>query len=67
VGERLFFVYVLTSRSRVLYVGITNDLERRVYEHRHKIVRGFTAEYDVERLVYFESTPNVLAAIEREK
>jgi putative endonuclease len=51
----------------VLYVGVTNDLERRLFEHRHKLVPGFTAEYDVNRLVYFQSTPNVLAAIAREK
>ena len=58
---------MLASRSRVLYVGVTNDLERRVFEHRNKLVPGFTAEYDVDRLIYFESTSNVLAAIEREK
>jgi putative endonuclease len=51
----------------VLYVGVTNDLERRVFEHKHKLVLGFTAEYNVDRLIYFESTPNVLAAIRREK
>jgi putative endonuclease len=58
---------LLASRSRVLYVGVTNDLERRVFEHKHKLVRGFTAKYDVDRLLYFESTSNVLAAIAREK
>ncbi len=67
MAERLFFVYILASRSRVLYVGVTNDLERRLFEHRHKILPGFTAAYDVDRLAYFESTPNVLAAIAREK
>lgn len=65
--DRQYFVYVLASRSRVLYVGVTNDLERRVFEHKQKLVPGFTAEYDVDRLIYFESTPNVLAAIRREK
>jgi putative endonuclease len=64
---REYFVYLLASRSRVLYVGVTNDLERRVCEHKHKLVPGFTADYDVNRLIYFESTPNVLAAIAREK
>jgi putative endonuclease len=63
----IYFVYLLASRSRVLYVGVTNDLERRVFEHKHKLVRGFTAKYDVDRLLYFESTSNVLAAIAREK
>ena len=64
---REYFVYLLASRSRVLYAGVTNDLERRVFEHKHKLVPGFTAVYEVDRLVYFESTPNVLAAIAREK
>jgi putative endonuclease len=62
-----YFIYLLASRSRVLYVGVTNDLERRVFEHKHKLVRGFTAKYDVDRLLYFEPTSNVLAAIAREK
>ena len=65
--DRQYFVYVLASRSRVLYVGVTNDLERRVFEHEQKLIPGFTAEYDVNRLVYFESTRDVLAAIQREK
>jgi putative endonuclease len=63
----IYFVHLLASRSRALYVGVTNDLERRVFEHKHKLVRGFTAKYDVDRLLYFESTSNVLAAIAREK
>ena len=65
--DRQYFVYVLASRSRVLYVGVTNALERRVFEHKQKLIPGFTAEYDVNRLVYFESTRCVLAAIQREK
>ena len=64
---RQYFVYVLASRSRVLYVGVTNDLERRVFQHKQKLISGFTSEYDVDRLIYFESTPDVLAAIQREK
>ncbi|HEY6066796.1 MAG TPA: GIY-YIG nuclease family protein [Thermoanaerobaculia bacterium] len=67
MADRLYFVYVLASRSRVLYVGITNDLERRVFEHKHKLISGFTADYDIDRLVYFECTPDVWAAIRREK
>jgi putative endonuclease len=51
----------------VLYTGVTNDLKRRVYEHKHGSVPGFTARYRVNRLVYFESTENVRAAISREK
>ena len=50
-----------------MYVGMTNDLERRIYEHKHKLVKGFTAKYNVSKLVYFEQTNNVTTAIEREK
>jgi putative endonuclease len=63
---RQFFVYILASKSRRLYVGVTNDLERRVYEHRAGQVT-FTSRYRINRLVYFETTGNPLGAIEREK
>lgn len=57
----------MASRSGTLYVGATNDLMRRVYEHQHGLVKGFTSRYRVTRLVYFEDTDRVGAAIEREK
>jgi putative endonuclease len=57
----------MTNKSRTLYTGITNDLERRVYEHKQKLVPGFTAKYNIDRLVYFEATQDVHAAISREK
>jgi len=53
--------------NKVLYVGVTNNLERRVYEHRHKNIEGFTAKYNVHKLVYFEETNDVNAALAREK
>jgi putative endonuclease len=56
---RLYYVYLLASASRVLYVGVTNDLERRVHQHKSKQIAGFTQKYNVTRLVHFESTPNV--------
>ena len=62
-----YFVYIMSSRSRTLYTGVTNNLERRVNEHKHGRIPGFTAKYRVTRLVYYEATPNVSAAIEREK
>ena len=64
-----YYVYILTNAHRtVLYVGVTNDLVRRVYEHRNHMDRGsFTAQYNIENLVYFEVTSDVEAAIEREK
>jgi putative endonuclease len=63
----LFCVYILASRSRRLYTGVTNDLARRVREHREKRVPGFTARYDIVHLVHYECTPNARAAIQREK
>ncbi len=62
-----YYVYILTNKSRTLYTGLTNDLPRRVYEHKHKLVSGFTARYNLTRLAYYETTSNVDAAIAREK
>ena len=62
-----YFVYIVASRSRTLYVGVTNDLIRRVREHKTGATPGFTWRYHIDRLVYCESTPNVIAAIAREK
>ena len=63
----MFYVYILASRTKVIYIGVTNDLVRRVWEHQQKLVPGFTARYNVTRLVYFESGESVVSAIEREK
>ena len=62
-----FYVYITTNKSRTLYTGVTSDLERRVYEHKQKLIPGFTAKYNISRLVYFEATEDVEAAIAREK
>ena len=62
-----YFVYIMASRSGVLYVGVTNDIARRVVEHKEGIVPGFTAKYKVNRLVYFEDMTDIRAAIAREK
>lgn len=65
---RTYFIYMLASkRNGTLYTGITNDLIRRVYEHKEGIVQGFTRKYDVTRLVYYEETNDVTEAITREK
>jgi putative endonuclease len=64
---RQYFVYILANRSRTLYTGVTNDLERRVAEHKQKRIPGFTSRYNINQLVFFESTPDVRAAIAREK
>ncbi len=63
-----YFVYILTNKSnKVLYIGVTNNLERRKYEHRNKMVDGFTKKYNLTKLIYFEETSDVRSAIEREK
>lgn len=64
---RQFYVYIMTNYSRTLYTGVTNDLERRVYEHKHKLVPGFTQKYNITVLVYYEATPDIRSAIAREK
>ena len=63
-----YFVYILTNwNNKVMYVGVTGDLERRMYEHTHELVDGFTKRYHVHKLVYYEYTTDPVAAIEREK
>ncbi len=64
---RTFYVYILASRTRTLYTGISNDLARRLQEHRNRMAPSFTARYAVYRLVYLESTDDPTAAIAREK
>ncbi len=64
----MYYVYILTNyTNKVLYTGITNNLEKRIYEHKTKAVKGFTAKYNVHKLIYFEETTEVHAAIQREK
>ena len=62
-----FYVYIMANRSRTLYTGVTNSLERRVFEHKQKLVPGFTRKYDITRLVYWEETFDIREAIAREK
>ena len=66
-GMRQYYVYIMASHSRRLYVGITNDLARRVAQHKRGEIEGFTRRYRIIRLVYFEQTGDVRAAIAREK
>lgn len=62
-----YYVYIMTNYSKTLYTGVTNDLTRRIYEHKQKLIPGFTEKYNITKLVYFEETSNVNAAITREK
>ena len=62
-----YYVYMMTNTTGMLYTGVTNDLEKRVNEHKMKLLPGFTARYNMTKLVYYESTNDVVAAITREK
>ncbi|HMR99963.1 MAG TPA: GIY-YIG nuclease family protein [Anaerolineales bacterium] len=62
-----YFVYIMTNRSKTLYTGVTNNLERRVFEHKNKLVAGFTSKYNITKLVYYEETSDVHSALAREK
>jgi len=63
-----YYVYILASeRNGTLYIGMTSDLQKRVYEHKNKLVDGFTKKYNIGRLVYYESTNDVQSALRREK
>ena len=64
----MYYVYILSNwNDAVLYIGVTNDLQRRLYEHQNHLADGFTAKYNVHKLVYFEHTDDVRSAIAREK
>ncbi len=66
--ERQYFVYIFTNkRNGTLYIGVTNNLTRRIYEHKHKSVEGFTSKYGLSRLVYYEMFGEIRLAIAREK
>ena len=66
--SKTYYVYILSSQTNgTLYIGVTNNLERRIYEHKNKIIKGFTEKYNVNSLVYYEQTNDIVSAITREK
>jgi putative endonuclease len=66
--NKQYYVYMMTNKiNTVIYTGVTSGLEKRVYEHKHKMVDGFTKKYNITKLVYYEVTDDVKSAIEREK
>lgn len=64
---KTYFVYILSSRSRNIYVGVTSNLEQRVIQHKRRLIPGFTSRYNIHRLVYYEDFSRVQDAIAREK
>jgi putative endonuclease len=63
-----YYVYMVTNKgNKVLYIGVTNDLRKRIYEHKEKLVEGFTKRYNLNKLVYFETCGDIQSAISREK
>jgi putative endonuclease len=67
MASKHYYVYIMSNRSKTIYTGVTNNLERRVYQHKSKQIQGFTAKYNLTRLVYYGETTDVLSAISREK
>ena len=68
MNYKQYYVYFLSNwNNKVLYIGVTNDLKRRVYEHKNKLVKGFTQKYNVDKLVYYEVHNDAYTAISREK
>jgi len=66
--SKSFYVYIITNKNNTtLYIGITDNLKRRIYEHKNKMVDGFSKRYNLKKLVYFEETPDVRVVISREK
>jgi putative endonuclease len=65
--EKSYFVYIMSNSSKMLYTGVTNDIETRAFQHKSKLIPGFTQKYNIHKLVYFEEFRNVREAIRREK
>ena len=66
--NKIYYIYILTNRNnKVLYTGITNNLKRRIYEHKNKLISGFTSKYNINKLMYYEEYNDVTLAIKREK
>ena len=64
---KTYYIYIMASQSGTLYVGMTNDIKKRVYQHKNHLITGFTDKYNIDRLLYFETTSDSVSAILREK
>ncbi len=67
MSDKIYYVYILTNKSGTLYIGVTNDLKRRSWEHKYKTHESFTQKYNIDKLIYFEEYQNIDDAIAREK
>lgn len=63
----MYYVYILTNKSFTLYIGVTNNLIKRIWEHKNKLVKGFTKRYNIDKLIYFEEFTDIRDALNREK
>ena len=62
-----YYVYIMANKSGTLYTGVTDNLQRHIYEHKNKLIKGFTKRYNITKLVYYETTSDIRSAIQREK
>ena len=68
MNEKNYYIYILTNyQTSIFYIGVTSDIEKRIWQHKHKTFEGFTKKYNVNKLVYFETTNSIEAALNREK
>ena len=65
--NKQYYVYIMTNKSGTLYTGLTENLKKRIDQHKNKLVEGFTKKYNIKKLLYFETFPDVYSAIDREK
>ena len=62
-----YFVYILSNKNKILYVGMTDNLSRRIFEHKQRLIDGFAKKYNIDSLVYYETHPSLSSAVKREK
>lgn len=62
-----YYIYFLTNKSNTLYIGVTNNLPKRIFQHKHRLINGFTSQYKLTKLIYFEQYKDINEAINREK
>jgi putative endonuclease len=66
--NHIYYVYIITNKhNTVLYIGVTSDISGRIYQHKHKLIKGFSSRYNIYKLVYYEHFNSIFQAIEREK